>query len=105
MIVPKMAKWADYLISAVRYNGNHKIAKIIQHEDKDGTVGEGIEVERAAVASNIKSGKTYMTIYSGPKNTWRMGKKVNTFRVDGEYCVRVDNNKAHIDNLGEVVEF
>ncbi|MEK6964812.1 MAG: hypothetical protein AABX58_01175 [Thermoproteota archaeon] len=46
-----------------------------------------------------------MTIYSGPKNTWRMGKKVNTFRVDGEYCIRVDNNKVDMDNLGEVVEF
>ncbi|MEX0656305.1 MAG: DUF3892 domain-containing protein [Nitrosopumilaceae archaeon] len=100
-----MTKWADYLISAVRYNGNHKIVKVMQHEDKDGSVAEGIEVERAAVASNIKNGKTYMTIYSGPKDRWGMGKKVNTFKVGGEYCIRVDNNKADIDNLGEVVEF
>jgi hypothetical protein len=100
-----MTKWADYLISAVRYNGNHKITKVLRHEDRDGTVGEGIEIERAEVASNIKNGKTYMTIYSGPKNTWKMGKKVNAFKVGGEYCIRVDNNKADIDNLGEVVEF
>jgi len=100
-----MTKWADYLISAVRYNGNHKITKVLQHEDKDGTVGEGIEVKRAEVASNIKNGKTYMTIYSGQKNTWKMGKKVNAFKVGGDYCIRVDNNKADIDNFGEVVEF
>lgn len=105
MVLHKMTKWADYLISAVRYNGSHKIVKVMQHEDKEGTVGEGIEVDRALVASNIKNGKTYMTIYSGPKNTWRMGKKVNAFRVGGEYCIRIDNNKTDIDNLGEVVEF
>lgn len=101
----KVAKWADYLISAVRYNGDHKIVKAIQHEDKDGAVGEGIEVERATLASNIKNGKKYMTIYSGPKNTWIMGKKVNTARVDGEYCIRVDSNKVDLDNLGDIVEF
>ncbi len=100
-----MTKWADYLISAVRYNGNHKIVKVIQHEDKEGTVGEGIEVERAMVASNIKNGKSYMTIYSGPKNTWRVGKKINAFRVGGEYCIRVDKNKVDLDNLGDIVEF
>jgi hypothetical protein len=105
MAVRKMTKWADYLISAVRYNGNHKIVKVIQHEDKEGIVGKGIEVERALVASNIKNGKTYMTIYSGPKNTWRVGKKINAFRVGGEYCIRSDNNKTDIDHLGEVVEF
>lgn len=101
-----MVKWADYLISAVRYNEDHtKIEKVRQHEDKNGAVGEPLEVGRAEVASNIKNGKKYVTIYSGPKDTWRLGKKVNAFRVDSEFCIRVDKNKVNLDNLGDIVEF
>lgn len=100
-----MTKWADYLISAVRYDTDRKIVKAIQHEDNEGIVGEGIEVDRATIASNIEKGKKYMTVYSGPKNTWQMGKTINTFKVDGEYCIRIDKNKVSSDNLGDLVEF
>ena len=105
MIVHKMTEWADYLISAVRYDVDRKIVKVIQHDDKDGLVGEGVEVDRVTVASNIEKGKKYMTVYSGPKNTWQMGKTINAFKADGKYCIRIDKNKVASDNLGDLVEF
>lgn len=101
-----LVKWADYLISAVSYNEDHtKIVKVRQHEDKNGKISNPVEIGRAEVASNIKNGKRYVTIYSGPHDTWRLGKKVNAFRVNGEYCIRVDQNKVNLDNLGDIVEF
>ena len=105
MIVHKMTEWADYLISAVRYDVDRKIVKVIQHDDKDGLVGEGVEVDRVTVASNMEKGKKYMTVYSGPKNTWQMGKTINAFKADGKYCIRIDKNKVASDNLGDLVEF
>jgi len=61
-----VVKWAEYLISEVRYSPDHKrILQVKQHKDLDGEVSEGEIVERDVVSSNIKKGTTYMTIHNG----------------------------------------
>ena len=101
-----MVKWADYLISEVRYSPDHKrILQVKQHEDLDGEVGEAEIVERHIVSSNIKKGKTYMTIHNGGSETWKRGERIRTFLVDGEYHIRADKNKVALDNLGMMNEF
>lgn len=101
-----MAKWADYLISAVRYSPDHKkIIELKQHKDLDGSIGEGEIVKRDAVASNIKKGISYMTIHNGSSKTWKRGEKIRTFVVNGEYFIRTDKNKVGQDNLGLMTEF
>jgi len=100
-----MAKWADYLISAVRYSPDHRlITEIKQIEDADDSVGQESVVDRSIVAANIKKRKTYMTIFNAGSN-WKKGSKVKTFNVDGDYYIRADNNKVNRDNLGILPEF
>jgi len=100
-----MAKWAEYLISEVRYSPDHKrILQVKQHKDLDGQVGEGEIVERDVVSSNIKKGITYMTIHNGSSTTWKKGDMVKGFTVDGDYYIRVDKNKVNLDNLGMLNE-
>ncbi len=49
-----MAKWADYLISAVRYDSNHeRIESIKTHDDKGETVGSSYTEKRFKVVSNF----------------------------------------------------
>ena len=101
-----MVKWAEYLISEVRYNPDHKrILQVKQHKDLDGEVSEGEIVERDVVSSNIKKGITYVTIHNGSSTTWKKGNVVRGFRVDGDYYIRVDKNKVNLDNLGMLNEF
>lgn len=101
-----MVKWADYLISEVRYSPDHKrILQVKQHKDLDGQVGEGEIVDRDIVTSNIKKGIRYMTIHNGSSKTWKRGDEVRTFLVDGEYHIRIDKNKVGLDNLGLLNEF
>lgn len=98
-----MVKWAQYLISEVRYSPDHKrILQVKQHEDVDGQISEGEIVDRDVVASNLKKGKTYMTIYNGSSKTWKKGEKVRGFSVDGEDYIRTDKNKVNLDNLGMI---
>lgn len=100
-----MAKWAHYLISAVRYSPDHKyIVEMKQHEDQDGSIGEESFIDRATVADNIKKGKSYMTIYNAGAN-WQRGAKIKIFLVDGEFFIRSDNNKVNRDSLGPLPEF
>ncbi len=100
-----MAKWADYLISAVRYSPDHRqITEMKQIEDTEESVEQETVVGRSVVAANIKKRKTYMTIISEGAN-WKKGSKVKTIIVDGDYYIRSDNNKANRDNLGLLPEF
>ena len=101
-----MVKWADFLISEVRYSpDHHRIVQVKQHEDLDGEVGKGEIVDVASVASNLKKGISYMTIHNGSSEKWKIGEKVRGFVVDGEYHIRVDKNKVNQDNLGLMNEF
>lgn len=100
-----MVKWAEYLISEVRYSPDHKrILQVKQHKDLDGQVGEGEIVERNVISSNIKKGITYMTIHNGSSTTWKKGDMVKGFTVDGDYYIRIDKNKVTMDNLGMLNE-
>lgn len=100
-----MVKWAEYLISEVRYSPDHKrILQVKQHKDLDGQVGAGEIVERNVISSNIKKGITYMTIHNGSSTTWKKGDMVKGFTVDGDYYIRIDKNKVTLDNLGMLNE-
>ena len=100
-----MTKWADYLISAVRYSPDHRlITEMKQIEDSEDSVGKESIIDRSIVAANLKKRKTYMTIISAGSN-WKKGSKVKIFSVDGGYYIRADNNKVSRDNLGPLPEF
>ena len=100
-----MVKWAQYLISEVRYSPDHKrILQVKQHEDLDDKISEGKIVDKEIVASNLKKGKTYMTIYNTSSKTWKKGEKIRGFLVDGEYFIRTDKNKVNLDYLGMLNE-
>ena len=101
-----MTEWADYLISEVRYSpDHHRVLQVKQHKETDEGVSEGEIVDAAEVASNLKKGKSYMTIHSGSSETWKRGEKIRGFQVNGEYHLRIDQNKVNLDNLGMITEF
>ena len=100
-----MVKWADFVISAVRYSSDHKyISEMKQHPDNDGDIGEGEVIDRSSVAANIKRGKKYSTVFNAGAN-WKIGNGIRTFITDGEFFIRADKNKVARDNLGQLPEF
>ena len=101
-----MAKWADYLISAVHYDSEEThIEKVKEHEDKGETVGGASIVSRKDVVKKLKHGNTYITIYKDSDNKWKKGEDVHVVKIDGEEFIRTDKNQKKEDNLGELPEF
>ena len=98
-----MAKWADYLISRVSYDRNHLIKTATRHQDTEKGITKGTPIDRLAVASDIKNGLTYITVYSS-KNSWKKGHKIETFSIGGEPYLRIDENKVKLDFLGDLPE-
>lgn len=101
-----MNKWADYGISAVKYNAAHThIDKVRIHLDNGDTIDGPIEYPREAIIAAIKKGTTFVTILKDVNNQWQKGQPVFIIKVNGvEYIKTIDNNKA-ADNLEKLPEF
>lgn len=101
-----MAKWADYGISAVRYNSAHThIDRVQAYPDNGESLGSLVEFSRATVVSQIKAGTTFVTIFRGTDGNFRKGQPVYIIKINGtEYIKTVDNGKEQ-DNLENLPEF
>ncbi len=72
-------KWADFLISAVRYEefSNHtQITHLKIHSDDGIKVSGGSTWTREEVIAALMNGKTFMTIFKDIKGGWQKGKEV-----------------------------
>ncbi len=101
-----MAKWADYCISAVRYNSEHThIVKTRVHADSGDSIGAANEWTRAEVVDAIGRGKTFVTITRNSDGKWSKGEDVRIVTVNGTKYIRTDANSKASDNLGNLPEF
>lgn len=98
-----MGKWADYLISEVKYGKNHLIEQVKIHTEDENGIGQGTLVDRSQITHNIKNGKSYKTIVHGLKG-WKLGDTVQVNRVDGDSYIRIDKNKTEKDFLGPILD-
>jgi hypothetical protein len=98
-----MEKWADYLISEVSYTSDHLISVVIRHKDTAQGITKGKSVDRLTIASDIKNGLLYVTIYN-QKNSWKKGYRIKTFSIGGTPYFRIDQNKVQLDFLGDLPE-
>lgn len=101
-----MSKWADYGISAVRFNSAHThIDRVRAHPDNGDTIGAAAEYARADIIAAIKKGTSFVTIFKGSDGRWNKGQPVYIIKINGtEYIKTVDNGKA-VDNLDNLPEF
>lgn len=102
-----MAKWADYCISAVRYNSRHThIDRVQLFPDNGESLGVITEVTRQTVIDEIKRQTTFVTIFKGTASgTWDKGQPVIIIKVNGTEYIKTVDNKTEADNLENLPEF
>ncbi len=101
-----MSKWADYCISAVRYDstGNH-IEKVQVCEDYGKTLGNFEEWLRNNVILALDNNKTFVTIINNEGGSCSIGTNVHVINVNGTKYIRTDKDKTTHDNLGNIPRF
>lgn len=98
-------KWADYLISAVRYNtAETHIGEVRVHEDDGDSVSAASIEKRSTVVSRLEAGYTFVTIIKG-EGKWKRGAKVDIITVNGTKYIRTDADATEEDNLGNLPRF
>lgn len=101
-----MNKWADYCISAIRYDINkNRIIKTKIHKDNSDSIGNEEEWTRTQVISAIEDGKTFVTITRNNNNSWIKGQDVHVITVNNNKYIRTDKNSKEADNLENLPEF
>lgn len=98
-------KWADYLISKVRYDYDKSyITDLFVHKDNGDNVGAGQILSRERVIRLILGGTSFNTIYAN-NGKWINGAEVRIISVGDKKYLRTDSNRIKKDNLGELPEF
>ncbi len=98
-------KWADFCITAVRYDARHEhIVAVRARADNGSTLEAEKEYTRQTVAEAIDRGTTYITVYE-KAGQWTHGARVEVIVVERVKYLRTDSNRTKFDNLGELPEF
>lgn len=95
----------DYVISAVRgIRGKKQIDSVKQHRLYGSSVGQGEEVSRQQVVSNIDGGMIYHTVNFSSGRYVPANKVVKYSLPSGDY-LRTDGNRKEGDDLGKLPSF
>jgi hypothetical protein len=101
-----MAKWADYLISAVRFNQERTHINLVRvHEDRDTSTGPAQDISRQEVIKHLKQATTFCTVFKGSDGNWKKGQLVEIVTIDGVEFIKTLADRIKADNLDNLPEF
>lgn len=101
-----MSKWADYLISAIRYKdekNNDLFAYLKVHQDNGVEIGSGTTWSRDEVIDAMQNGKSFYTIIKSASGEWKKGSIVSLITKNGK-TVLTDNEYTDLDYLADLQE-
>jgi Protein of unknown function (DUF3892) len=99
-------KWADYIITAVRFNstGTHIEAVQIRADNGD-TAGAATVATRAQVIASLEAGRTFCTATKSSDGNWQKGAAVKIVVVDQQKYLRTKADSIKADNLDRLPTF
>ncbi len=102
-----MTKWADYVITAVRFNSKHThIDKVRACKDSGDSLEATKEYERQAIVKAInESGISFITAFKSNDGKWKKGEDVFVINIDGINYIKTKKDHTKKDNLDNLPEF
>lgn len=101
-----MTKWADFLVSAVRYSDDrNRIDQLRVHADLDDRIGPGDIWLLPTLLNALKSGLVVHTVHRDCNCDLVKGGRLRTIELDGEIFVRTDDVIDRADLLDTLPEF
>jgi hypothetical protein len=99
-------KWADYVITAVRFNvaGTH-IEYVQSRTDNGETLSAPSSMSRREVVSKIESGYSFCTATKSGQNKWTKGAMLKIVTIHGEKFIKTKADSTKVDNLDNLPTF
>lgn len=101
-----MEKWADFVVSGVKYNTHHTaIVEVETRSDNGDTISTIPQrMTRQTVVDALVRGTTFVTTYL-QNGQWKRGENVRPVTIHGQRFIRTDDNWTKADNLGSLPEY
>jgi hypothetical protein len=102
-----MAKWADYVITAVRFNDKHThIDRVRAQKDNGDSLEAAQEFTRQTVVKAISDdGITFVTAFKTNEGKWRKGEDVFIVHIHNIAYIKTKKDNTTRDNLDNLPEF
>jgi hypothetical protein len=101
-----MSKWADYLVSKVKYGVKPKrIISLKVHQLNGSSVGKEEIWTRSKLIEHIDKNKIFFTIFQNANKQMDKGSQINKIVINNVDYLRTDSNKTEEDNLEKLQEF
>ena len=95
-----MEKWADYCISAVRYDENYlHAAKLRVHADKGSSLGKEETWSRDKIIAKMDEGSNFTVVRNGHNGDWEKGPDIKIITVDEKRFLRTDEEIKKADYI------
>ncbi len=99
-------QWADYVITAVRFNaaGTH-ISEVRTYEHTGSELNNQAIKTRATVVNGIEAGYSYCTALKNADGTYRYGAPVKVVTIEGTKFIKTKSDSSKEDNLDNLPSF
>ena len=97
-----MTKWADYLISGVRFDVEKNHVEYLEvREDLETRISSPSITPRIVVVQNIEKGTSYLTIFKTAvdPNSYVKGQEVRLLKIGAQKYLRSDGEQTAKDGL------
>ncbi len=95
-----MEKWADYCVSAVRYDENYlHAAKLRVHADKGTSLGKEETWTRDKIFAKMDEGSTFTVVRSTGDGNWDKGPDIKAISIGENRFLRTDDDLKESDYI------
>jgi hypothetical protein len=101
-------KWADYVITAVRFNaaGTHiEQVKVSEHDVENSQLVNMVIKSRSSVVASIGSGYTFCTATQNSNGGYSYGAEVKIVTIEGTKYIKTKADSSKKDNLDNLPTF
>jgi hypothetical protein len=100
-------KWADYVITAVRFNaaGTHIESVQVRQDDGETISAATTTTSRSEVVRLLEAGYTFCTATMGNDGKWNKGAAVKIVEIDDQKFIRTKADGTKSDNLDNLPTF
>jgi len=101
-----MSKWANYGISAVKFNAARTlIEKVVAQLDLETIFGTPSEFSRSEIVAAVKKDLSFVTILAREDGKWKKGRTLRLANINGREYLKALDDPEEADSLGNIPEF
>ena len=101
-----MSKWANYGISAVKFNSQRTLVeKVVAQLDLETVFGTPSEFLRHEIVAAVKKNFSFITIFIREDGKWKKGNVIRLETVNGREYLKTAEDAGEADRLDNLPEY